>query len=156
MKIVPIIGLAFLLAGCSIGFGLGMGPIGVGVSVPVDSDRYEEPETFLVDRVVGGDSVILEDGQKVRLLCIDTPEMRDEGYFEASAALRAMCEGRHVELIPDPEHDDKDRYGRLLRYLLVDGVIINIRMIELGHSEYETRWGESDLFADRFEAADTR
>lgn len=41
---------------------------------------------------------------------------------EARTFLDQLLYGRHVELIPDPPQTDVDKYGRLLRNVLVDGL----------------------------------
>lgn len=72
----------------------------------------------VVDYVVDGDTIRLESGIYVRLIGIDTPEVGECGYEAARAALDRMV-GTNVEL-PNPSSvDDKDRYGRLLRYVRV-------------------------------------
>jgi len=74
-----------------------------------------------VDRVVDGDTILLTDGERVRLLGINTPELHHEDAsvravaLDATRALADLVNGAHVELIPgDPP---RDRYGRLLAYV---------------------------------------
>jgi endonuclease YncB( thermonuclease family) len=71
--------------------------------------------TVVVARVVDGDTVDLSDGRTVRLAGIDTPEVGECGYRPATAALERLVLGRRVRLVASDE--DRDRYGRLLRYL---------------------------------------
>lgn len=99
---------------------------------------------YAVDRMVDGDTIVVViDGEstKVRLLGIDTPETVDprKGVEcfgkEASAYLALMLEGKHVSLIADETQDDADRYGRLLRYVVLpDGTDVNGAMIENGYA----------------------
>lgn len=93
-------------------------------------------------RVVDGDTVELADGSKVRLTGIDTPERGQCGYGEATNALSQMVMGREVVLVAGAR-DDSDRYGRLLRYLEVDGVDANLAMIRSGWAiaRYDSRDG---------------
>lgn len=107
-------------------------------SIPNSVTLYE------VDRMVDGDTIaVVIDGEstKVRLLGIDTPETVDprKGVEcfgkEASTYLAAMLEGKHVSLIADETQDDADRYGRLLRYVVLpDGTDVNGAMIENGYA----------------------
>jgi micrococcal nuclease len=75
-----------------------------------------------VERVTDGDTIVLRDGRRVRLVQIDRPEV----YFgtecygpEASAlAERLIPPGTRVRLEREPATDRVDGYGRLLRYVL--------------------------------------
>lgn len=100
------------------------------------------PAGIVVTRVVDGDTVELADGSKVRLTGIDTPERGQCGFGEASTALNDMVTGREVVLVAGAR-DDSDRYGRLLRYLEVDGVDVNLAMIQSGWAiaRYDSRDG---------------
>lgn len=92
--------------------------------------------------VVDGDTLGTSDGSRVRLIGIDTPERGQCGYEEATAALRGLTLGRAVDLVPGAR-DDTDRYGRLLRYVEVDGVDANYLMIASGRAiaRYDGRDG---------------
>lgn len=71
-----------------------------------------------VDYVVDGDTIRLESGAYVRLIGIDAPEGGECGYGRAKAKLDRMI-GSTVRL-PNPSSvQDRDRYGRLLRYVMV-------------------------------------
>ena len=68
--------------------------------------------------VVDGDTIRLKSGTYVRLIGIDTPEVGQCGYAAAKKKLDRMI-GPTVRL-PNPSSvQDKDRYGRLLRYVMV-------------------------------------
>lgn len=95
-----------------------------------------------VTAVVDGDTVVvaLADGrtETVRLLGVDTPETVDpeepvECFGpEASAYTHTRLEGRHVRLETDRQR--RDRYGRLLAYVEVDGVRFNDELLRLGYA----------------------
>lgn len=76
-----------------------------------------------IARVIDGDTVVLADGSVVRYLGVDTPETKKRGVsmqylgLEAAAANKKLVEGKMVKLVSDIE--DKDMYGRLLRYVYV-------------------------------------
>ncbi len=109
----------------------------------------EERILFNVSRVIDGDSIVVEkDGEefRVRMIGIDTPETvhpkKDVEFFgiEASNKLKEMIENKEVELLPDPTQDDVDRYGRLLRYVYLDDLDVNLEMIKQGYAfEYTYR-----------------
>lgn len=71
--------------------------------------------------VVDGDTVTLSDGNKVRLIGVNTPESttKTEEYgAEASAYTKKALEGKTVYLQKDVS--ETDRYGRLLRLVWID------------------------------------
>jgi len=73
------------------------------------------PRTYLVTRVIDGDTLELASGRDVRLVGIDTPEVGECGYEKAAANLSYLTLGQQVSLAVSDE--DQDRYGRLLRYV---------------------------------------
>jgi endonuclease YncB( thermonuclease family) len=99
------------------------------------------PKTFLVTRVVDGDTLELGNGESVRLVGIDTPELGQCGYDRATAALARLVAGKQVRLGRSDE--DRDRYGRLLRYVDVGGVDAGLRQIRSGMAiaRYDSRDG---------------
>jgi len=108
-------------------------------------------------RVVDGDTIdVLIGGEKMRLryIGIDTPETVDPrrpvGCFgkEASARNRELVEGKTVGLEKDVS--ETDRYGRLLRYVWLEGRMVNARLVEEGYATASTFPPDvrySDLFA---------
>ena len=90
------------------------------------------PDESLVVRVIDGDTVELADGSRVRYLCIDTPERGEPFYVEASERNRELVDGKGVWL--EAGVDDIDRYGRLLRYVYVDGVFVNAELVSGGYA----------------------
>ena len=101
-----------------------------------------QPTGIVVVEVIDGDTIEVTGGRRVRLIGIDTPERGQCGFGEAAAALTAMVGGRGAVLVAGAR-DDTDRYGRLLRYVEVDGLDVNLAMIESGWaiSRYDSRDG---------------
>ena len=101
------------------------------------------PNAATVLRNVDGDTleVNLADGTKakVRILGIDTPETVDPRKTvqcfgqEASARMKELVQGKTITLVKDPAQD-KDVYGRLLRYIDLNGVDIGAEMIAEGYA----------------------
>ena len=94
------------------------------------------PETALVTQVIDGDTIIIEGGYRVRYIGIDTPEIHPEleAYgIEALQTNRRLVEGKKVRLERDVSETDK--YGRLLRYVFVDGVFVNAELVRQGLAE---------------------
>jgi micrococcal nuclease len=88
----------------------------------------------VVARVNDGDTVTLRGGKKVRLLQIDAPELTDDCYGLAakSALERHVRPGTQAQLLRDPGLDQTDRYGRLLRYVVVHGENVNVALVREG------------------------
>ena len=113
-----------LLIGIAIGLGTGYG------FWHADNSVYEQA---LVTSVIDGDTVELEDGRHVRYLGIDTPELGEPYADEATARNKELVEGKTIELQRGDR--DQDEYGRLLRYVYVDGVFVNAELIAQGYAK---------------------
>ncbi len=100
----------------------------------------------VVTRTVDGDTIHARlDGQTedatVRLLGINTPESVDPRRpvecfgKEASKHAKELLEGKRIRLESDPEADDHDKYGRILRkVILEDGKNFNALMVADGYA----------------------
>jgi micrococcal nuclease len=102
------------------------------------SSATAAPSVYRIDHVSDGDTVVLRNRQRVRLVQIDTPEVffGRECYGKA-ASLRTktlLPPGTRVRLLPEPATDRVDQYGRLLRYVVRvrDRVNVNIRLVAVG------------------------
>jgi micrococcal nuclease len=95
-----------------------------------------------VVNVVDGDTLDLSTGERVRIIGIDTPERGACGFSQAADALAAMVAGRAVVVSPGAR-DDVDKYGRVLRYIDVDGVDVGLSLIQQGLAvaRYDSRDG---------------
>ncbi|MDL5044984.1 thermonuclease family protein [Oscillatoria amoena NRMC-F 0135] len=93
-----------------------------------------------VARVIDGDTYVLENGDKVRMIGINAPEMKTEFGDDAKEHLKGLIEGRTVELKSDKGNGDKDKYGRLLRYTILNGEDISLRMVCDGYAIVYTRF----------------
>jgi micrococcal nuclease len=104
-----------------------------------------QQRTYLVTRVVDGDTLVLEDIGTVRLIGVDTPEVVDPRRpvqrfgKEASAFTRTLVLGKRVALAYD--RDRTDRYGRTLAYVyLPDGTFVNAEIVRQGYGFAYTRF----------------
>lgn len=88
--------------------------------------------TTKVKRVIDGDTFETETGEKVRLIGINAPEISDIFGQEAKEYLSDLILNKTVDLQCDNISNDKDRYKRLLRYVILDRVDINKKMISDG------------------------
>ena len=87
----------------------------------------------LVTRVIDGDTVELSNGERVRLIGIDTPEIDEYYYDEATEELRSLIEGKTVRMESDT--NNRDAYDRLLRYIYLGDTFVNYEMVYGGHAE---------------------
>ena len=87
----------------------------------------------LVTRVIDGDTVELSNGERVRLIGIDTPEIDEYYYNEATEELRSLIEGKTVRMESDT--NNRDAYDRLLRYIYLGDTFVNYEMVYGGHAE---------------------
>lgn len=109
-----------------------------------------------VINVVDGDTIdVLIDGTeyRVRYILVDTPETKHptrgvEPFGpEASEANRRLVEGRTVRLEKDVS--ETDPYGRLLRYVYVDDLLVNEELLRLGLARVAT-FPPDVKYVDRF------
>ena len=115
-------------------------PTGTDAALP----RTDLPSTeATIERWVDGDTVVTSEG-RVRLLGMDTPERGQCGFGPASSyAGRLAPPGSTVELVSVPGDDDRDRYGRLLRYVYVGADDVGYAQILAGYAiaRYDSRDG---------------
>lgn len=123
----------------------------------------ESTQQFVpVVRVVDGDTItVLLEGKRemIRLIGINTPETVDPRRpvqcfgKEASDKAKELLTGKRVRLESDPTQQDRDRYGRLLRYAyLEDGTFFNEWMIEEGYA-YEYTYNTPYQYQEEFKTA---
>lgn len=92
-----------------------------------------EAQSATVSRVVDGDTihVVLDaDGKdhSVRYIGVNSPEMSGQAYAqEATQRNWQLVANKRVMLYRDVS--ETDRYGRLLRYVLADGVFVNYQLV---------------------------
>jgi micrococcal nuclease len=94
-----------------------------------------EEDAVEVARVGDGDSIELESGERVRLVQIDAPELgEDECYGEEAASTLEdlLAPGSLVRLEADPRLDDIDRFDRLLRYVHLGDLNVNLQLVRRG------------------------
>jgi micrococcal nuclease len=98
-----------------------------------------------VTRVVDGDTVVVvqDNGEKatVRLLGVNTPETVDPRKTvecfgkEASNFTKHELTGQRIRLDADPQADERDKYGRLLRnVIMADGTDFNVLLVHDGYA----------------------
>ncbi len=106
------------------------------------SQEIIEDNFFNVTYVVDGDTIEIETEERVRLVCIDTPERGEEGYKEAKEYVEDLILGKEVRLVKDVSEVGK--YGRLVRYIyLEDETFVNELIVREGYGK--VYWYEPDV-----------
>lgn len=103
-------------------------------------------ENYKVVKVVDGDTIVVEHKgkeERVRLIGVDTPESvhpdasknTEEGKT-ASKFTKSKLEGKEVELEFDVQ--ERDKYGRLLAYVWINGEMYNKVLLKEGYAKVAT------------------
>ncbi len=127
-----------------------------------DGKCNSEPQMMavIVSYVSDGDTLKLSTGETVRLIGINAPEKGQPCYAEAEDMLSYLVLNKEVMLEKDAE--DKDQYGRLLRYVYInqhfdDGKVekmfINYGMVYLGLA-HKYEYGLNKKYSAKFEYAE--
>jgi micrococcal nuclease len=94
--------------------------------------------TYMVERVVDGDTLLLTNKARVRLLGVDTPETVKPDHPvepwgpEATDFTRQFLVDGQVRL--ELGHERKDDYGRWLAFVWVDDRLLNEELVRAGLS----------------------
>jgi len=100
---------------------------------PTTTPTHGGGESVTVAKVVDGDTFTLANGDRVRVLGIDSCESDTPGGRDATAAAERLLRGSQVTLTAEPGVD-RDRYQRLLRYVVVDGHDFGEQMVRFDHT----------------------
>lgn len=134
-------------------------------SLPIKSQVSVSRETAKVVLVVDGDTIKVLINNKedtVRLIGIDSPEVLDERKpvqcfgKEASNKAGEILTDKTISLESDPTQEDKDEYGRLLRYVFLNGLNFNKFMIIEGYAHEYTFKGNIYKYQSEFIQAEKK
>lgn len=124
------------------------------IAIPgIISGSHTHLKIRTVVSVTDGDTVRLDDGERVRLLGIDTPERGENLYSQAGDSLRAMVLNRKVGL--EFDRTRRDPYKRLLCYLWIGDTLVNEQMVASGFARLYI-WPPDTLHFARLLAAQTK
>jgi micrococcal nuclease len=120
-----------------------------------DEGPYQYGDYIKVTRVIDGDTVLLENGERLRYIGINAPELgKTEATecfaLEATTENQRLVEGQNIRIEKDVS--ERDKYGRLLGYVyLKDGTFVNMHLVENGFAHaaaYPPDIAKSTLFTE--------
>lgn len=88
----------------------------------------ERSEMVTVTRVIDGDTIVVEGGERVRLAGIDSQEEGEKCYEPAKKRMEELILKEQVRLVAG----DKGKYGRTLGYIFYNGSLVNKKLVEEG------------------------
>ena len=103
--------------------------------LPLRLSQAKEPE-YLVSKVIDGDTIVLENGNIIRYIGVDAPQLKGKeggGDFFAREAFRrnkSLVLLKKVRLEFDAQK--KDEEGRTLAYVFIKDMFVNGELIRLG------------------------
>ena len=100
-------------------------------------------------RIHDGDTLTISGGEKVRFLQIDTPEISPAECFgiEAHKALIGIIKQSPITLESDSASADRDQYGRILRYVMIGKLNVNLKLVEIGAATPYFYQGETGRYS---------
>ncbi len=111
-----------------------------------DKENDLQLHEYKVVRVVDGDTFVIDyngTNEKVRLIGVDTPESvhpneskNTEEGLKISDYSKSRLSGKVVKLELDVQ--ERDKYGRILAYVYIDGKMYNKELLELGYAKIST------------------
>ncbi|OHA16764.1 MAG: hypothetical protein A3C79_00320 [Candidatus Taylorbacteria bacterium RIFCSPHIGHO2_02_FULL_45_28] len=121
----------------------------------------DENTPYRVERVLDGDTFMVKIGWHdvtIRMLGIDTPETVDPRKLvqcygkEASDETKSLLTGQKVRLKLNPNREERDRYGRYLAYVYMNGannLFVNEFLLENGYA-HEYTYGKPYMYQKEF------
>jgi hypothetical protein len=108
---------------------------------------FEDKENVIVERVIDGDTIVVENNTHVRLLGINTPEKGEKYYEEAKNFLEMIVLNKTVEL--EYGKEKYDRYRRELAYVIYKNANVNLELVDEGYANFYFPSGK-DKYYDNF------
>src|SRR3989344_8597864 len=109
------------------------------LALPSLTKTFPMTQEKIVTKIIDGDTIILDGGETIRFMGIDTDEKSHKCYAEAKNQLEKLLLGKKIVIEPHA----KDTYGRTLAYIFSDGININTKMVKDGLAV--SRMGEEKM-----------
>jgi micrococcal nuclease len=91
---------------------------------------YVPSKRIGVKAVIDGDTIELENGERIRYIGIDTPEKNQPFFQEATQANQELLKNGKYTL--EYDSDLKDDWGRTLAYVWIDTLLVNAELVREG------------------------
>jgi endonuclease YncB( thermonuclease family) len=151
IKKIHIFSLLVILIICAGALSQASAYTGTGFSHKIPSSKYSDlsasdilskykktdckvEESGICTKVVDGDTIYLDNGEKIRFVGVNTPERGVEGYIASKNFVQKLCLNKKVGIdVDDSKHHDK--YGRTLGVVIVKGKNVNEMLLKEGLAE---------------------
>jgi endonuclease YncB( thermonuclease family) len=126
------------------------------LTLPISPPAHADTLFGTVVRILDGDTVevldVRKDLHRIRLAGIDAPESKQPFGTKAKQQLSALVGGEAVSV----EWHKRDRYGRTVGTLMVDGMDVNLAMVRAGYAWWYREYAGEQSPSDRrlYEAAE--
>jgi micrococcal nuclease len=152
----------FILLALGVGF-LGRGLLKTSIEVLPSPTSTVKPVNVIlpspvagkykVTRVLDGDTIQIETGEKVRYMGINAPENNEAWGLTATEFNKKIVEGKEVEI--ELDRTKLDTYGRVLAYVWIDEKMVNEVLLKEGLAKVMIIKGEAKLkYIDRLKVAE--
>ena len=111
------------------------------ISIPFSA--YGALPTTIIQSCYDGDTCTTTDGEKIRLACIDTPELKGKRAEPAAAKeardfLNNLVSNKEVSI----RRITNDRYGRTVGELFVNGINVQEVIVQKGYGKIYERYAD--------------
>jgi micrococcal nuclease len=98
--------------------------------------------SYKVTKVIDGDTIVVNNTTHIRLLLINTPELKSKQKYskEAKSYLTKLVLNKKITIVIGSEEFDK--YGRTLAYVYLGKTLINSSMIKSGYAKVAYTWND--------------
>jgi len=132
MKNKVVLGIIILLLMVSSFFGGSYFEKQKSKSFPYSSSpSYPSDQKLTVVEVSDGDTLKLSNGKTFRLYGVNAPEVKEPYFEEAKAFTENLVLGKEISFEQEANYK-VDKFGRVLGYVFIDGVNLNIELVKNG------------------------
>lgn len=104
--------------------------------------------TEKVTHIIDGDTILLENGQKVRISLTNTPEIYQSGYNEAMQFTANLCPVGTTVFVDQDDMQPYDKFNRLLGKVICGNKILNAELLYNAHANILTQYCPTSEFAN--------
>ncbi|MCX6792958.1 MAG: thermonuclease family protein [Candidatus Falkowbacteria bacterium] len=125
------------------------------INTTIQDQPYQYGSFIRVAKVLDGETVILENNDKLRYIGVDAPELNktekiDCFSLEAANENQRLVEGKKIRI--EKDISERDKFGRLLGYVyLEDGTFVNMELVKNGFAiaaPFEPDTAKASLFKE--------